>query len=376
MDESFLPEGMVVAETIADAAAQIRKHSFALYRVEASTACKLRAAHRTAAGFFRETIRAPANGVVNANSTQEAFVEHYRRVQKGNLYGYNRPLPSKDLFRTWLEPSSNDATDNSAADERELDGFRNQQPWPSKELCLASFHLAKDLHEVLSECVGQIVRFSDPNLCTRSGNGANDDENATDSNPTRDISRDNHDQRRQFAPSSSPPRKRHRVALDASSKNVDGDGDNRMSIDGNDRGDEKLNRLPLSVRPRACPLDFFFYHNRIPHAINCSEHVDRGALVVVCLTDVPGLEVRSSHTGKFFCPEAGIHNASLYRERTEDTGCPGVVCILAGNQLSQLLTTKPPTIRACVHRVRNPLKRARLSISYELRLEDVETNEK
>jgi isopenicillin N synthase-like dioxygenase len=42
-----------------------------------------------------------------------------------------------------------------------------------------------------------------------------------------------------------------------------------------------------------------------------------------------------------------------------------LICILTGDQLSQLTGTKTP---ACIHRVRNRLKRARLSISYELRV--------
>jgi len=149
-----------------------------------------------------------------------------------------------------------------------------------------------------------------------------------------------------------------------------------------EKGQEnKNNEIAWPVfRYASCPLDYFFYHNRIPHATNCSQHVDRGALVVVCLTDVPGLEVcdtavaaSSSSRSPFQCPEVIVHNENLYKKKgTKDSCCSDLVCIMAGYQLLQLLT--PPKkhdcqISACIHRVRNQLKHTRLSISYELRLD-------
>jgi hypothetical protein len=112
-----------------------------------------------------------------------------------------------------------------------------------------------------------------------------------------------------------------------------------------------------------CPLDYFFYHNQHRNAINCSEHVDRGLLICVCLTNVPGLEVQSRCTGEFFCPEERIHQATLYKEMDHPTS-DGWICIMAGDQLSERIGKEI----SCVHRVRNQLKRARLSISYELRI--------
>ncbi len=108
-----------------------------------------------------------------------------------------------------------------------------------------------------------------------------------------------------------------------------------------------------------CPLDYFLYHNK-HNAINCSEHVDRGILICVCLTTVLGLEVlpRDSHT--FTCPEIQTHNAKLYRERQ---ACTDLVCIMAGDQLKYI----NPEATACVHRVRYELMQSRLSITYELR---------
>jgi hypothetical protein len=155
-----------------------------------------------------------------------------------------------------------------------------------------------------------------------------------------------------------------------------------------------------------CPLDYFFYHNHHPSLVNCSEHVDRGVLIVVCLTNVPGLEVlpssmRSNQDGNdsnmmshtFVCPEVLVHNENLYRE--VDDPCSNLVCIMAGDQLARLLSTLKEVMdtvsrnedpgngrepkenegqrdgdlpMACLHRVRSHLKLARLSISYELRL--------
>ena len=375
-----LPE---VTETIADAASDILLHSFAVYRVEAATVAKIRAAHRTAAAFFRKTTiatssAAPSDDVTVNNNNTTAFLERHRRVKNGNLYGYNVPLQSKELFRTWYESDplfkaeNNGSNKNSDQEEKQgLEYFRAQQPWPSNEFCAACFHLAKDLHRLLSRCLQQTII-------------QNESKKAIEHNDTSlwKPAQDHSQKVRKLIPSVPPPRKRFRVSSNATHGPFDdkSDNGNRTNIN-NDCGGKTNTSLWSSLRPSFCPMDFFFYHNRIPNAVNCSEHVDRGALVVVCLTDVPGLEVRSlaSQTPSFHCPEVLIHNENPYRERTDDLSCPGVVCIMAGDQLSRLLassnapdaTTTTTTPRACVHRVRNPLKRARLSISYELRLDDV-----
>ena len=159
-----------------------------------------------------------------------------------------------------------------------------------------------------------------------------------------------------------------------------------------------------------CPLDYFLYHGptcrtrdnnstiknnktdsveedapsrpllppQVPR--NCSEHVDRGILIVVCLTNVPGLEVYSRCTNHYYCPEIVSHNMNLYQESEP---CPGgLVCIMAGDQLRSAVSDFSPSLSglssksnrmneesllACVHRVRDNLKQSRLSISYELR---------
>lgn len=109
-----------------------------------------------------------------------------------------------------------------------------------------------------------------------------------------------------------------------------------------------------------CPLDYFLYHGTKQNAINCSEHVDRGIMICVCLTNVPGLEVLPRDSPRFTCPEIQTHNASLYRERQ---ACTDLVCVMAGDQLKLI----HPEGKACVHRVRNELMQSRLSITYELR---------
>jgi len=142
----------------------------------------------------------------------------------------------------------------------------------------------------------------------------------------------------------------------------------QRSFNDKDEDERPLKRLktttftiPESARETdACPLDYFLYNGDKPNAVSCSEHVDRGILICVCLTNVPGLEVLPRDQDAFFCPEIHTHNENLYRDRQ---ACSGLVCIMAGDQLKEM----HPQVKACVHRVRNDLKQSRLSITYELR---------
>jgi hypothetical protein len=122
------------------------------------------------------------------------------------------------------------------------------------------------------------------------------------------------------------------------------------------------------VEKRHCPMDYFYYHNMNTRAVNCSEHVDRGLLIAVCLSSVPGLELRvgSGEGNEFgwYCPEEGRQSQmsdQLHR-------APGRIAVLAGAALKRYCHDIP----ACVHRVRCPLLGPRLSISYELRDEGSE----
>jgi isopenicillin N synthase-like dioxygenase len=198
--------------------------------------------------------------------------------------------------------------------------FSKDQPWPSENFQTASTHVAKDLHNLLVKCYQEIQQQSSFKAAAAAAAAS----------------------KRTMEP---PLRKRPRLS----------------SVD--TAWDETTNK---------CPLDFFFYHAKDPLAVNCSEHIDRGVLIAVCLTNVPGLEVQiAAHHHRrrddnkqslFVCPEVVTHNASLYEEAEP---CSGLVCIMAGDQLSQMVSGSNG---ACVHRVRENLKRARLSISYELRI--------
>ena len=188
----------------------------------------------------------------------------------------------------------------------------NLQPWPTERFQQVSTDLANDLHSLLMEC-SKCLCMAD---CSESEN--------TDPETTNDERDD----------TNPTPSKRPKLT---------------------------------QVDAQHCPLDYFFYHNLNPNTTNCSEHVDRGLLIAICLTDVPGLEILTqdveSNAMTWFCPEISIHNTNLYRE-TPTSSVSDLICIMAGRQLSQILNKEVP---ACVHRVRNKLRRARLSISYELR---------
>ena len=174
------------------------------------------------------------------------------------------------------------------------------QPWPNDEFQHASEQVANKLHRLLLDCYEELMRKS----CNE-----NDDEEV----PWKRL--------RKTSPFSIPK---------------------------------------AATETEDCPVDYFLYHIDKPNAISCSEHVDRGVLICVCLTNVPGLEVRPRDQSTFICPEIHTHNANLYGDRQ---ACSGLVCIMAGDQLKQT----NPHVKACVHRVRNDLKQARLSITYELR---------
>jgi isopenicillin N synthase-like dioxygenase len=175
-----------------------------------------------------------------------------------------------------------------------------QQPWPNDDFSRASEQVAGKLHSLLLKCHNELMRKSLYN---------------TD----------------EGVPSSAAKRLKQTSPLD----------------------------IPLSALETVdSPLDYFFYYGDKPNAVSCSEHVDRGILICVCLTLVPGLEVLPRGERKFVCPEE-----ICMHQTGEKASAPGLVCIMAGDQLKQI----HPDAMACVHRVRNDLTQSRLSISYELR---------
>lgn len=194
--------------------------------------------------------------------------------------------------------------------------FSKEQPWPDEKFCKVSQHLAGDLHGILSDCVKSLGK-----LTADAGSRCKTDDEG---------------ERRST--------KRRRVGIQHHTSEID-----RCK----------------------CPLDFFLYHNQDASAENCSEHIDRGLLIAVCLTDIPGLELKVRRIGDankascWICPEAGVCNSRLYNEIADDDfGCSDLICIMSG---AQLVDTVDADIPPCIHRVRSKLKRSRLSISYELR---------
>ena len=237
-----------------------------------------------------------------------------RKIVKGHLHGYNVPSRAKALFRAFA--------------------FSGSQPWPptisddnpnQDSLEKASKRVATKLHEVLVDCCDEIQK----KVTTKNHHLNNDSQNAHE-NPS--------------------PRKRPRTEPQQSNSSL---------------------KLPRNAKDTvSSPLDYFFYHGRDPSAVNCSEHVDRGVLIGVCLSTSPGLEVEAAAgTRDFWCPEEHSLYSSLEQQDGdgEQVECRPIqlICIMAGGQLSQLVPKSK--CAPCLHRVRDQLKRARLSISYELR---------
>lgn len=253
-------------------------------------------------------------------ATLESLYQTCHRVVGGSLYGFHLPSQAKRLFRAFP--------------------YSDCQPWPNNHFQSSSKALAASLHDILVAIMEKLKEMSE-----------SDDSQGTETKQKSVLSDSGMRQRRS--------RKRKRQSDEStsseSSANTGADGPTT----------ENDWDIPATAgQAIQCPLDYFFYHNNDPRQINCSEHVDRGMLICVCLSSAsPGLEVLPRGEEHFVCPEASlIHNQSLYEERQ---AVSGLICIMAGDQLGRLVGIER---MACVHRVRNNLPRARLSISYELRL--------
>ena len=274
-----------ITTSLHNAAHEIFKHSFAIYKVPARHTDAIRQSWCEAVAVL--------NGPPPLPECQQ--------IIEGHLYGYNIPSNAKILFRAFCTSPD--------------------QPWPNQSFQQASINVAEKLHELLVECYTNIEQLS---LKEQQGEFLF----------SSLLDQEEHQ----------PRRKRSR--LTTSSR-------------------QSYWTIPPTIHDTTIsPLDYFFYHNKGPdNSINCSEHVDRGVLICVCLTSVPGLEVLCRRSSSFVCPEVIAHNANLYQE---SKSCSGLICIMAGDQLSQLFPRSG--IQPCVHRVRSNLKRSRLSISYELRI--------
>ena len=316
------------------------ERSFAVVRVGPGTEAAVAGAWGAARALFSGAPTGEAGGRGGREGDEaeaEAFVREHQRTAGGDLLGYALPPGgAKALFRAACSGW----------------GERAGQPWPSLEgeeeggegssLRSSSLAAAEVMHSLLVDVLDEIrtaVREEEEEEEEwGSGGGGHPD----------------------------PPRKKRPRIPDPPRYEVD---------------------VPRTFREATyCPLDYFFYHGRDPALTNCSEHVDRGVLICVALTDVAGLEVlpRDAAGGcggrrAFVCPELLSRDEALRSERGE-SGCGSLVCVMAGDQLAAACRrprscagagagaggSRPP-LSACVHRVRNGLGRARLSVTYELR---------
>jgi hypothetical protein len=412
---------LFLTNTIADAARAIRHDSFAVYKVPSHTAQAIRVAWTEARKFFAmattlststtnisatiDTSIAATARAATGTSTKTAATETQEKsgsgnssnyiIHQGQLHGLYEPSAAKYLYRAFCSsphqpwPAGNNSDSNKFNMENgEHHHFRQ-----------ASIEVAQELHQILMDCLAQIEQQEsqnqyqpyNPEPCHHGGvcgggggSGSENDE------------------------SSSPKRKRPR---------------HEFQLQTNESQSSPITVPTSALDPFAqCPLDYFLYHGQQerrqhqhqaashqrhgkstttkvsatgnPNTIttptnptvvvpNCTAHVDRGLLIVVCLTNVPGLEVwsRRRHGGSYLCPEILSHHATLYQELEPCAGGE-YVCIMAGDQLSDYCCQPRMTmaygaqqqrqqprrrLNACVHRVRSNLPQARLSISYELR---------
>lgn len=288
------------------------------------------------------------------------FLSKYRRVSHGNLLGFNRPSPAKVLFRAFCSDWGKD----------------NNQPWPHSRFSLKrrSVDLSTRLHDLLVKCVHKIrYEHEVVEIVKR--------EEGVISKRRKTVSSSTHQQYHLI----------HRKDTTHSALQIPTD----------------------MMNAGLCPLDYFFYHaldsmtsttsqnnngeNDAEYGdgkpvvskvkvVNCSEHVDRGILICISLTNVLGLEVMlppitavddvGSCRRVFVCPETVAVGRKGLGD-VNDVGCTDLVCILSGDQLNDAVRTHSVDGRLnssasgrlgpCVHRVRSNLEQARLSITYELR---------
>ena len=338
---------MEVCTTTEEAALSILRRSYAILRVESSTAKSIQSSWLAAKQFFGST-------VLDDDDKHVAGHEHgdaRRRIANGALYGHNVLSDAKRLFRSICS-----------------DQAKELQPWPDDldggHLRRSSIDVASRLHALLIDCLDELNAVAVA-ATTRSAPDEMEEPSFNDSDRTQ----------------------RAVVSVGINSDCDTGHRRKRQktsSLSMTDAAPGKSGNLfiPRSMNEALyCPLDYFLYNNNGGRRNeNCSEHVDRGILICVALTHVPGLEVFCRESNRYVCPEMIAKAEALLVERC--SGCSDLVCVMAGDQLKEALaamsgrqgedvhTSMGSTLTntsACVHRVRNRLERARLSLTYELR---------
>ena len=310
------PSSTVIAQDAAEAAQCLWDHSWAMVRLDDAVVSHLQQAKEIAV----TTLFVPDQ--VSANKQQ------YQVMDQGHLVGFHEPSPAKYLYRALFH---SDTTENPSSTLQD----HPRQPWHSNTFQQAATEGGSSLHCMLLQILERLVELG---LGTVSAVNPN---------------------------SSRAGRKRKSATIQ------------HKSID-------KKDSQPYWD---TCPMDFFFYHNqqqqdqpRQAHSPkdssvvpNCTPHVDRGVLIVVVLTDVPGLVVQSKDEN-IHCPEMD-HATLLQKDEYR------LACVLAGGQLEQYMAArleqdrtvyesgKSISLPPCVHWVKNDLDKPRVSISYELRLQ-------
>ena len=333
---------MEVCTTTEKAALSILRRSYAILRVESSTAESIQSSWLAAKQFFGSTVLDDDDKHVAGGHDGDAR----RRIVNGALYGYNVPSDAKRLFRSICS-----------------DQAKEVQPWPDDldrgHLRRSSIDAASRLHALLIDCLEELKAVA---ATTCSATDEMEESSFTVSDRTQrtvgsvggdfDTGHRRKRQRTLLSPTAAVPAKSCNLFIPRSMNEA-----------------------------QYCPLDYFLYNNnRGRRNENCSEHVDRGILICVALTHVPGLEVFCRESNRYVCPELIAKGEALLGERC--SGCSDLVCVMAGDQLKEALAKMSGgkgedehtcigsmlmNTSACVHRVRNRLERARLSLTYELR---------
>jgi hypothetical protein len=367
-----------ICENVHQVAKSILTHSFAIYRVDSRTRKSLNDAW-LASHFFlslmnesRESNKVVSKKKYNAGTgtdssddkscsysttlrNEKEMKRKYQNVHEGNLFGYNRPSSTKLLFRVFYSYPPHQIS--KMANDDECEYYKKEyQPWPDDtdegKLKCASNQLSMNLHGILLHCTKEILRhlFHHEKITLQKNTSLITHENITP--------------------------KRRRIS---NQKDKEDNDDN----DGKCEYDFELPNLSTML----CPLDYFLYHNNNMNddVIHCSEHIDRGVLICVSLTNVQGLEVFSTASGKWYCPEDLTSRFCENKDIKDDSGdgaqtaeCSDLICIMSGDQLSKVMDNfgkgekqmndKNSYVKPCLHRVKKKLSRERLSISYELRI--------
>mmetsp|Transcript_2516 Transcript_2516/g.5478 ORF Transcript_2516/g.5478 Transcript_2516/m.5478 type:complete len:418 (+) Transcript_2516:79-1332(+) len=402
-----------ICTTLTDAAKEIMTRSYAIYQVPTTTSCKIRQAHQQAVQFFdsiNTTNTNPYNTMQSPSSSSSSSCccsqnnrhkYEYQNIVDGHLFGYNEPSTAKQLFRAFVHSPHQPwptLAESSSVSESKDDITHNL-------FRQSSIDLVDDFHKILVGCYQNIISISSVRQQQKKKKPQNRTKKRKrcffDDQQPQNLQQDFHDGTNDGNRSSNDD------DLDGSSQTTAAPLPPPCSSQFDDNINENTTIIQKLVSQRhLCPLDYFLYHNRralknddvggknsssvlIP---NCTEHIDRGRLIVVCLTNVPGLEVLDlerlrnlchhddDRDSCFVCPETIVHNYNLYHDVEEMK--TNLVCIMAGDQLHRDLVSllglkeeeeievtaaSAVQVPPCVHRVRNNLKRARLSISYELR---------